>query len=326
MLNTPASMAGNIVGMGESLAAFTTAGATIGGTAGLLGGPFAEVTVPGGIIVGGTGGFSTGMATEFSKQAMYANYRQSRLQGISHEQALNNAHIVGIANAVFNAGALKLVGAPIGAAISSLAAPVTESVVVPTTKAILFNYLKAYGLHEVGAFGLGAGLKASEIGAAKISGIKTTEGAMNIAEEILTSGAHTAYDFALLNALFPLLPAAAQYRVLKDSEMRQAKFKAKIKSVAENNRTKNRSPEQMQNGIESVTPESEQFVYVDRDQLNNVLMQSGASANEIEQILPGVLAQLKAENPEIAINSAHYLANEVASTNIGKALSTWLAP
>ena len=320
MLNTPASMAGNIVGMGESLAKFTTAGATIGGTAGLLGGPFAEVTVPGGIIVGGTSGFSTGMATEFSKQAMYSNYRQSRLQGISHKQALSNAHIVGIANAVFNAGALKLVGAPIGDAISSLAAPVTESVVVPTAKAIVIDYLKAYGLHEVGAFGLGAGLKASEIGAAKISGIKTTEGAMNIAEEILTSGAHTAYDFALLNALFPLLPAAAQYRVLKDSEMRQAKFKAKIKFVAENNKTKKRSTEQMQNGIESVTPESEQFIYVDKDQLNNVLMQSGASAKEIEQILPGVLAQLEAENPEIAINSANYLANEVASTNIGKAL------
>ena len=320
MLNTPASMAGNIVGMGESLAKYTTAGATIGGTAGLLGGPFAEVTVPGGIIAGGTSGFSAGMAAEFSKQAMYANYRQSRLQGLSHEQALSNAHIVGIANAVFNAGALKLVGAPIGAAISSLAAPITESVVVPTAKAILIDYLKAYGLHEIGAFGLGAGLKASEISAAKISGIKTTEGAMNIAEEILTSGVHTAYDFALLNALFPLLPAAAQYRVLKDSEMRQAKFKAKIKFVAENNKTKKRSTEQMQNGIESVTPKSEQFVYVDRDQLNNVLMQSGASAKEIEQILPGVLAQLQAENPEIAINSAHYLANEVASTNIGKAL------
>ncbi|MEI6356040.1 MAG: hypothetical protein WCP53_02935, partial [Verrucomicrobiota bacterium] len=320
MLNTPASMAGNIVGMGESLANFTSAGGIIGGTAGLLGGPFAEVTVPGGMIAGATKGFSVGMAALFAKQAMYANYRQSRLQGISHEQAISNARIVGIANAVFNAGAIKLVGAPIGAAISSLTAPVTESVVVPTAKAILFDYVKAYGLHEVGAFGLGAGLKASEIGAAKISGIKTTEGAMNIAEEILTSGVHTAYDFALLNALFPLLPAAAQYRVLKDSEMRQAKFKAKIKSVAENNKTKKRSPQQMQNGIESVTPESEQFIYVDQGSINRVLMQSGASAKEIEQILPGVLAQINANEPDIKINSAHYLANSVAGTDIGKAL------
>ena len=84
---------------------YGTAGAGIGGTLGLAGGPFAPITVKGGAITGFIWGLSTGSAKEGTIIEAGHQYNQLIENGISHETARNVGIAVGLVN-----GGLELVG------------------------------------------------------------------------------------------------------------------------------------------------------------------------------------------------------------------------
>jgi hypothetical protein len=111
-------------------------GATLGAGAGLAGGPFAEVTVPGGMVTGAYMGAEANAAKSMGALAAGGLYMQLRREGATHEGARNVSVGAGLV-----IGALQLSQNWLLAGIAKKAA--LEVALNPETKQSLFAYAKA---------------------------------------------------------------------------------------------------------------------------------------------------------------------------------------
>lgn len=111
------------------------AGAPVGAAAGLAGGPFAEVTVPGGMITGATIGAEANAARSMGQLSAGGLYMQLRREGANHDTAKNVSIGAG-----FIIGALQLGQNWLLAGIAKKAALKAAS--SPETQQALFTYAK----------------------------------------------------------------------------------------------------------------------------------------------------------------------------------------
>ena len=328
----PFGMLGQTIALRKELAGYTTVGATIGSYAGILGGPFAEVTVPAGMAAGAAYGFQGGMAAEFGRSAEVDWYKHLKESGMNHKDARDQALLVGIGTSLVFAGAVKLMAAPIVGIFQPLTAPASTALTVPTVATIVGTYLKQFALASVGAFELGAGQsvvtdlatnKANKTSSKNATPdqakLLESKNASTIFYDAIGSGLHTSKDFALLNALIPVLPAALSYKRMTDGIKGQEFLAKAIKEVSKTELVK-RSPKKVDELLEFQLPEAVQVVYIDAGAFRTVLRDSGLTNEQIDKALPGVRDQLKTDALDVEIPTSIYLANEIARTDIGIAL------
>ena len=335
MWENTGTLAGQMSGVLQEGIKFGTVGGATGGTLGLLGGPFAPITVKGGFITGFTWGMATGSAKEGAMIEAGHQYNALIDMGVSHDVAKNVGIAVGLVN-----GGLEFVG------LGTLTGPlkklliretmqeVSKSLVKPTMVQVLRNtgtlafrnYVTEIGTEELQELVNIAGEDFAnyfETGEFE-SKLLTAEGRTEISQRL------AAVFEVVATGMIPLAGLSVGPTFITDvsrakKATKDAAFIDSLTTLSTTDKTKVRNPNLFESYIQNVASDKEvPNIFVDAEIFNQQLRSNGITMEQLELFSPEIANDLKEINlsggqGDVAIPTGTYAA-KIAGTQLGIAL------
>jgi hypothetical protein len=340
LLGGLSNMAGTLVPQGWHVAGGAAVGGVVGGGIGLLGGPFAEVSVPGGAIEGAKAGAEIMMGERAYTMAGGNAYLDMLDKGVSHDTAKWASAGVGLINAGLQVGGAKLVGDMPGVTALSAAArdaiskaagveiadAMTQPTVNSAVKSAVGRFLASSG--EGGVLMAGqeltnqVALNAAELHDTGKFDLETDEGRTAAGRALGQAFVNGALTIGTLHAATGMLAFGADMARARDAQQAQEFFTA-LHDNAADSKVRERNPASYEGYIAAQaqgTPA--ETIYVDGKQMANVLAQSSLDPERVERVMPGLTAQVNeaaATGGDVEIPTEQYAAR-LAGTDVGKAM------
>jgi len=314
---------------------FGVAGGATGGTLGLFGGPFAPITVKGGIITGFIWGLTTGSAKEGTMIEAGHQYNALIDMGISHEVARNVGISVGLVN-----GGLEFVG------FSTVTAPIKSLLIRETMQEVNKSLVKPTMVQVLRKTGTTAFRNwATEVGTEQLQELVNIAGEdfANYFEEgefeskLLTAEGRTEISQRLAavfemvaTGMLPLAGISAGPTFISDvskakKATKDAAFIDSLTTLSTTDKTKTRNPNAFESYVQNVASDKDvPNIFVDAEILNQQLRSNGITMEQLELFSPQIANDLKEINAtggqgDIAVPTGTYAA-KIAGTQLGLAL------
>ena len=314
---------------------FGTAGAATGGTLGLMGGPFAPITVKGGIITGFIWGMATGSAKEGAMIEAGHQYNALIDMGVSHDVAKDVGIAVGLVN-----GGLEFVG------LGTLTGPVRKLLIRETMQEVSKTLVKPTMVQVLRKTGTQAFRNwATEIGTEEVqelvniagedfanyfetgefeSKLLTAEGRTEIAQRL------AAVFEVVSTGMIPLAGLSVGPTFVTDisrakKATKDAAFIDSLSTLSSTDKTKIRNPNLFESYIQNVASDKEvPNIFVDAEIFNQQLRNNGITMEQLELFSPEIANDLKEINlsggqGDVAIPTGTYAA-KIAGTQLGISL------
>ncbi len=314
---------------------FGTAGAATGGTLGLMGGPFAPITVKGGIITGFVWGMATGSAKEGTMIEAGHQYNALIDMGVSHDVAKNVGIAVGLVNGGLEFVGLGTLTGPIRKLLiretmqevsKTLVKPTMVQVLRKTGTAAFRNWLTEVGTEEVQELVNIAGEDFAnyfETGEFE-SKLLTAEGRTEISQRL------AAVFEVVSTGMIPLAGLSVGPTFITDvsrakKATKDAAFIDSLSTLSTTDKTKIRNPNLFESYIQNVASDKDvPNIFVDAEIFNQQLRSNGITMEQLELFSPEIANDLKEINlsggqGDVAIPTGTYAA-KIAGTQLGIAL------
>ena len=315
-----AAFAGSMYEVAKALPEYVIAGASGGAIAGggiaLATGPAAPLAVlPAmglGTLTGAGIGLEAGLISEFSLAAAGDTYAKTYEQTHNDSAAKWNAFGTAMANGVLfavggeamSASAAALFGKTIAAKFATQGG---AALTRPSLNAAALSGIKEFAKAELTVGGITAGQdiisQISEDVAAQYtpedlrSELATQQGRDRIANRIYRTWAATVHgmqSFAIINSIAPVAAFTRDARAFQSFLKSRAVFEEVRKAATANEKLKQRAPGVVETLVaDQVRGGPLETVYVDAAVMHEILKQSGLTAAQIEQSMPGMLQQLR---------------------------------
>jgi hypothetical protein len=314
---------------------FGVAGGATGGTLGLLGGPFAPITVKGGIITGFIWGMTTGSAKESIMIEAGHQYNTLIDMGVSHETAKNVGVAVGLVNGGLEFVGLSTVVAPFKSLLiretmqevnKSLLKPTMVQVLRKTSSAYFRNLATEVLTEEAQELVNVAGEDFAnyfETGEFE-SKLLTAEGRTEIAQRL------AAVFEVVATGMIPIAglsvgPTFITNVSKANKATKDAAFIDSLTTLSVTDKTKKRNPNLFESYIQNVASDKDvPNIFVDAEIFNQQLRNNGITMEQLELFSPQIANDLKEINGtggqgDVAIPTGTY-ASKIAGTQLGIAL------
>lgn len=322
--------------MSQSMPQAVEYGAATGlaaGGAGMLAGPGAPVSVPTLAIGGFFAGMSAKSAEHSYKVEAGANYLDMINAGVDRDVAVNVSAGVGLVNASLEVVGMGAVAAPIKRAlIREVTQEISAVMLKPTVRAAVINFGKSYGkawggevsteiLQEMTAMAgeeIGRSISKEEME----SKLATPEGRAEIAQRLGQVFESVGKGMAVLALPGASINFRSDLKAAAESK-RDTEFLDSLSKQAGESKVRKRSPDVFESFIAGQldgTPAEN--VYIDAQQMQGVLNQSGVTREQLAKVLPDVAAQIDeavATGADVVIPTATYTTH-VAGTQLGDGL------
>lgn len=316
-------------------------GALTAGSAALIAGQLGpQVAVPEEVITVPTaaiGGFFAGMTAKMAEQSYRIEAGSAYLdminEGIDRNVAVNVSAGVGLVNATLEVVGVGLVAAPIkNALIKEVTKEVTTAFTKPTVRMAVTEFAKNYGKAWGGEVTTEILQEFSNIAGEEIarsiskpemeSKLATPEGRKELAKRIGEVFEEVGKGMAVL-----ALPGASfNFRadIKRAAEAkRQGEFLDDLTKESADSVVRQRNPTAFEGFIAAQAKDGPaENIYIDAQQLDNVLRQQGISKEQLAQVMPEAAEQLDqavATGGDVIVPTAAYAAR-VAGTPVGDAL------
>ena len=314
---------------------FGVAGGATGGTLGLFGGPFAPITVKGGIITGFMWGLTTGSAKEGTMIEAGHQYNALIDMGISHDVARNVGISVGLVN-----GGLEFVG------FSTVTAPIKSLLIRETMQEVNKSLVKPTMVQVLRKTGTTAFRNwATEVGTEQLQELVNIAGEdfANYFEKgefeskLLTAEGRTEISQRLAavfemvaTGMLPLAGISAGPTFISDvskakKATKDAAFIDSLTTLSTTDKTRTRNPNAFESYIQNVASDKDvPNIFVEAEILNQQLRSNGITMEQLELFSPQIANDLKEINAtggqgDIAVPTGTYAA-KIAGTQLGIAL------
>ena len=314
---------------------FGVAGGATGGTLGLMGGPFAPITVKGGIITGFIWGMTTGSAKEGTMIEAGHQYNALIDMGVSHETARSVGVAVGLVN-----GGLEFVG------VSTVVAPIKSLLIRETMQEVNKSLIKPSIVQVLRKTGTEAFRNwATEVGTEEIQELVNIAGedfanyfeTGEFESKLLTAEGRTEISQRLAavfemvaTGMIPLAGLSVGPTFISDvskakKATKDAAFIDSLSTLSTTDKTKIRNPNAFETYVQNVASDKEiPNIFVDAEIFNQQLRSNGITMEQLELFSPEIANDLKEINAtggqgDVAIPTGTYAA-KIAGTQLGIAL------
>ena len=321
--------AGQARSMAPEVAKYAIAGGVTGGALGLVGGPLAPATVAGGVLTGIGWGATAGIGIITSRIEGGMIYKDLLRSGVPKETARTLSSIGGTANGLVEIGTLGLATAPfkpllkkvIGEQIIKRGIKLAKPTAIGAAKTAAKYYAMAEGGEQIQELSQETvSIIVEEIARSYAPGeyeskLATPEGRQELANRYLDVAEQTFKATAIMGSFGPMLNLAVDAKNIRDS----AKTKQFLTDLSKNvqaTKLKGRSPSALANFVAAQAKgTAAETMYVDAEEMVNVLNQSGLTTQQIDNALPGVREQLAqaTSGGDIQIPTAQLAANIVGT-------------
>lgn len=320
-------------------------GATIGGTAGAVGGLgiFDWATIPAGIIAGGSAGAISGMATNTFGAESASTYFNMRQAGYEDGIATPIAYAVGAVNAGLEMGGLelssRLTRKAFSAAVRNIAGEKIGATVAKRTTAAITKETIGKGIGTaVVQGGLGTAAEATEEVfqngsnfvaeriAYALSSDKTKLRKPQELQQFISDSVDTFFKTIQSTALLQLPGMAAHihntYTNVRRAES-TAKFMSGLMGKAVESKLRTRSPETFQRFMAAQADgTSAETLYVEASKMEELLDAAELPSDEENRLFPGVraaIAAAKVDGGDISFPTAKFV-TDLAGTKLGDSM------
>ena len=314
---------------------FGVAGGATGGTLGLMGGPFAPITVKGGIITGFIWGMTTGSAKESTMIEAGHQYNALIDMGVSHETARNVGISVGLVN-----GGLEFVG------LSTVTAPIKSLLIRETMQEVNKSLIKPTMVQVLRKTGTEAFRNwATEVGTEQLQELVNIAGedfanyfeTGEFESKLLTEKGRTEISQRLAavfemvaTGMLPLAGISAGPTFVTNvskakKATKDAAFIDSLTTLSTTDKTRNRNPNSFETYVQNVASDKDvPNIFVDAEIFNQQLRNNGITMEQLELFSPDIANDLKEINAtggqgDVAIPTGTYAA-KIAGTQLGIAL------
>ena len=314
---------------------FGVAGGATGGTLGLFGGPFAPITVKGGMITGFIWGMTTGSAKESTMIEAGHQYNALIDMGVSHETARNVGISVGLVN-----GGLEFVG------LSTVTAPFKSLLIRETMQEVNKSLIKPTMIQVLRKTGTEAFRNwATEVGTEQLQELVNIAGedfanyfeTGEFESKLLTEEGRTEISQRLAavfemvaTGMLPLAGISAGPTFVTNvskakKATKDAAFIDSLTTLSTTDKTRNRNPNSFETYVQNVASDKDvPNIFVDAEILNQQLRSNGITMEQLELFSPDIANDLKEINAtggqgDVAIPTGTYAA-KIAGTQLGIAL------
>jgi len=322
--------AGQMFSMAPEVSKYAVAGGLTGGALGLAGGPLAPATVAGGMLAGLEIGMTTGVGMVTSQIEGGMLYKELLRNKVPKEVARTVSSIGGTVNGLIEIGTLGLATAPFKAALKKVVGETIikrgiQELAKPTAISAIKTAGKYFGMEVLGEQVQEISQEMTSIVAEDVAGryapgeyeskFSTPEGLQELANRLIDVSEQTFKATAVMGAFGPMLNLAVDAKNIRDS----AKTKQFLTDLSKNvqaTKLKGRSPSALANFVAAQSQgTAAETMYVDAEEMTNVLNQSGLTAQQIDNALPGVREQLAqaTSGGDIQIPTAQFAANIVGT-------------
>jgi hypothetical protein len=318
--------AGQARSMAPEVAKYAIAGGVTGGALGLAGGPLAPATVAGGVLTGIGLGATAGVGVVTSQIESGMLYKDLLRSGVPKETARTASRIGGTISGLIEMGTLGLAVAPFKMVIKKTVGDVIATRLEKTTvgsavKTAGKYYAMSEGGEQIEELSQYATAVAVEEFAKSFTDsdyvtiFETPEGRKKFIEQMVDISYQTWKATAIIGSFGPVLNLAVDAKNIRDS----AKTKQFLTDLSKNvqaTKLKGRSPSALANFVAAQAQgTAAETMYVDAEEMVNVLNQSGLTAQQIDNALPGVREQLSkaTSGGDIQIPTAQFAANIVGT-------------
>ncbi len=300
----------------RGIGTFTVGGAAVGSAVPVLG-----------TIAGGALGATAGVVATTGQMEAGNLYLDLREEGVEDDVAIPVSVAGGFLNGVIEVVGMKIAAKPFQAlAKRFMAEAVSKAVAQPTTRAALAAAGKGYIL-QVGTEASEEALQevviiAGEEIAKAASGIDSETGLRQATERVVDAFVQGAMGSAILGGIGPGANLYVDLSRAANTERQQVFFE-KLATVGKDSRLAKRSPEAYERFLEAQAKDGPaETIYVDGRTAQELFAQSGLTAAQLEEVLPGIKAQVDeavATGGDVTIQTARFGAR-LANTDLGNAL------
>ena len=318
-------LAGQMYSMALEVSKYALTGAATGAALTAAGGPIAIGGTIGGAGLGATVG--VGVVTSQIEGGMI--YKDLLRSGVPKDVARTLSSIGGTANGLVEIGTLGLATAPfkpllkkvIGEQIIKRGIKLAKPTAIGAVKTAAKYYAMAEGGEQIQELSQETvSIIVEEIARSYAPGeyeskLATPEGRQELANRYLDVAEQTFKATAIMGSFGPMLNLAVDAKNIRDS----AKTKQFLTDLSKNvqaTKLKGRSPSALANFVAAQAQgTAAETMYVDAEEMVNVLNQSGLTAQQIDNALPGVREQLAqaTSGGDIQIPTAQFAANIVGT-------------
>jgi hypothetical protein len=300
----------------RGIGTFTVGGAALGSVVPVVG-----------TVAGGALGATAGVVATTGQMEAGNLYLDLREEGVEDDVAIPVSVAGGFLNGVIEVVGMKIAAKPFQAlAKRFMAEAVAKAVAQPTTRAALAAAGKGYIL-QVGTGASEEALQevviiAGEEIAKAASGIDSETGLRQATERVVDAFVQGAMGSAILGGIGPGANLYVDLSRAANTERQQVFFE-KLATAGKDSRLAKRSPEAYERFLEAQAKDGPaETIYVDGRTAQELFAQSGLTAAQLEEVLPGIKAQVDeavATGGDVTIQTAQFGAR-LANTELGNAL------
>jgi hypothetical protein len=300
----------------RGIGTFTVGGAALGSVVPVVG-----------TVAGGALGATAGVVATTGQMEAGNMYLDLREEGVEDDVAIPVSVAGGFLNGVIEVVGMKIAAKPFQAlAKRFMAEAVAKAVAQPTTRAALAAAGKGYIL-QVGTEASEEALQevviiAGEEIAKAASGIDSETGLRQATERVVDAFVQGAMGSAILGGIGPGANLYVDLNRAANTERQQVFFE-KLATASKESRLAKRSPEAYERFLEAQAKDGPaETIYVDGRMAQELFAQSGLTAAQLEEVLPGIKAQVDeavATGGDVTIQTARFGAR-LANTDLGNAL------
>ena len=300
----------------RGIGTFTVGGAALGSVVPVVG-----------TVAGGALGATAGVVATTGQMEAGNLYLDLREEGVEDDVAIPVSVAGGFLNGVIEVVGMKIAAKPFQAlAKRFMAEAVAKAVAQPTTRAAFAAAGKGYIL-QVGTEASEEALQevviiAGEEIAKAASGIDSETGLRQATERVVDAFVQGAMGSAILGGIGPGANLYVDLSRAANTERQQVFFE-KLATVGKDSRLAKRSPEAYERFLEAQAKDGPaETIYVDGRTAQELFAQSGLTAAQLEEVLPGIKAQVDeavATGGDVTIQTARFGAR-LANTDLGNAL------
>jgi hypothetical protein len=300
----------------RGIGTFTVGGAALGSVVPVVG-----------TVAGGALGATAGVVATTGQMEAGNLYLDLREEGVEDDVAIPVSVAGGFLNGVIEVVGMKIAAKPFQAlAKRFMAEAVAKAVAQPTTRAALAAAGKGYIL-QVGTEASEEALQevviiAGEEIAKAASGIDSETGLRQATERVVDAFVQGAMGSAILGGIGPGANLYVDLSRAANTERQQVFFE-KLATAGKDSRLAKRSPEAYERFLEAQAKDGPaETIYVDGRTAQELFAQSGLTAAQLEEVLPGIKAQVDeavATGGDVTIQTARFGAR-LANTDLGNAL------
>ena len=318
--------AGQMFSMAPEVSKYALTGAVTGAALTAAGGPLAIGGTLGGAGLGATAGI--GVVTSQIEGGML--YKELLRNNVPKDVARTVSSIGGTVNGLIEIGTLGLATAPFKAALKKVVGETiikrgVQELAKPTAISAIKTAGKYFGMEVLGEQVQEISQEMTSIVAEDVAGryapgeyeskFSTPEGLKELANRLIDVSEQTFKATAVMGAFGPMLNLAVDAKNIRDSA-KTKQFLTDLSKNVQDTKLKGRSPSALANFVAAQAQgTAAETMYVDAEEMVNVLNQSGLTAQQIDNALPGVREQLAqaTSGGDIQIPTAQFAANIVGT-------------